>query len=75
MIRAFIQKNRLSFLLGGVGLLLGATAGFLYWKYVGCISGTCAIWTNPFRSTIYGGLLGTFILLIFVPDPKKDPNT
>ena len=75
MFRSFIYKHKLSLLLGGIGLALGALAGFLYWKFVGCISGTCAIWTNPIRSTLYGGMLGMLILLMFVPDKKKEPNT
>ena len=74
MFRSFIHKHKLSLVLGGIGLLVGATAGFLYWKFVGCISGTCAIWTNPIRSTLYGGLLGMLILLMFVPDTKKGSN-
>lgn len=75
MFRSFIYKHKLSLLLGGIGLVLGALAGFLYWKFVGCISGTCAIWTNPIRSTLYGGMLGMLILLMFVPDTKKESNT
>ncbi len=74
MFKSFIHKHKLSLVLGGIGLLVGATAGFLYWKFVGCISGTCAIWTNPIRSTLYGGLLGMLFLLMFVPDKKKGVN-
>jgi hypothetical protein len=25
------------------GAVLGALGGFIYWKYVGCVSGTCTI--------------------------------
>ena len=55
----FLKKNRIIFF----GLLLGAIAGYLYWHYIGCISGTCAITSNPLNSTLYGagmgGLLGS----------------
>lgn len=40
------------------GLLLGALGGFLYWKYVGCMSGTCPITSSPTISTVYGSVLG-----------------
>jgi hypothetical protein len=41
-----------------IGFLLGSVAGFLYWKYIGCLTGTCAITSNPFRSSIYFGIMG-----------------
>jgi hypothetical protein len=41
-----------------VGIGLGAVAGFLYWKYVGCTSGTCPITSNPTNATIYGAVMG-----------------
>lgn len=71
MLKTFIHKNRKSFIFGSIGALLGATAGFLYWKYVGCISGTCAIWSSPVKATLYGTMLGTLFLLMFVPEKKE----
>lgn len=44
-----------------IGAAIGALAGFLYWKYVGCISGTCPIQSNPIISTLYGMLLGVLL--------------
>lgn len=41
----------------GIGITVGALAGFLYWNYVGCNTGTCAIGSNPFISVSYGALL------------------
>ena len=38
--------------------LIGAIAGFLYWNYVGCASGNCAITSRWYTSTIYGLILG-----------------
>lgn len=49
------------------GVLLGAVAGYLYWKFVGCTSGTCYIQSNPVRMTLYGALLGGLILNLFQP--------
>jgi hypothetical protein len=51
-----------------IGITIGAIAGFLYWNYVGCASGTCAITSNPLNSTLYGALMGYLIAGIF----KKD---
>lgn len=43
------------------GIALGATAGYLYWSYIGCVSGTCPITSSPVNSTAYGALMGFFI--------------
>jgi hypothetical protein len=50
-----------------VGVLMGAVAGFAYWYYIGCTSGTCPIQSNWHTSTLYGGLIG----YIFPNSPKK----
>lgn len=49
------------------GVLLGAVAGYLYWKFVGCTSGTCYIQSNPVRMTLYGALMGGLIFNLFQP--------
>lgn len=36
----------------------GGVAGFAYYYFVGCQSGTCPITSNPYVSTLYGGLVG-----------------
>lgn len=38
----------------GIAALIGGTAGYAYYYYVGCVSGTCAITSNPYISTLYG---------------------
>ena len=45
-----------------LGITLGGLAGFLYYYFVGCSSGSCAITSSPFMSTIYGGLMGLFVV-------------
>lgn len=57
----WISKNGLYF----IGAFTGALAGFLYWKYVGCVTGTCAITSNPFRSTIYFAFMGALFFGLF----------
>lgn len=44
-----------------VGILLGATGGYLYWRFIGCDSGTCAITSVWWRSTLYGALMGGLV--------------
>lgn len=47
------------------GLLIGAATGFLYWKYVGCNSDTCAITSSPVNSTIYFSIMGALLFSVF----------
>lgn len=42
-------------------VVLGATAGYAYYYFIGCASGTCPITSNPWISTAYGALLGFLI--------------
>jgi hypothetical protein len=48
-----------------LGMLLGAVAGFFYWRYVGCASGHCLISSKPLNATAYGGLMGGLLFNIF----------
>ena len=45
------------------GLLLvgGGVAGFAYYYFVGCASGSCPITSNPYISTGYGAIVGALI--------------
>lgn len=51
--------------------VVGALAGFLYWKYVGCLTGTCAITSSPVRSTIYFAVLGSIVFSLFKQETKN----
>jgi len=44
------------------GIMIGGTLGFLYYFYVGCSSGTCAITGNPYSSILFGGAMGFYVL-------------
>jgi hypothetical protein len=58
-----------------LGITLGAFAGFLYWYFIGCNSGTCAITSSPVNSTLYGGLMGGLLINSFNnPLKKEDPE-
>lgn len=40
------------------GVMIGALLGFLYWRFVGCNSGTCAITSNPYKTVILFSIMG-----------------
>jgi hypothetical protein len=55
----------------GIGVVLGLIAGYAYYNYVGCVSGTCEITSKPLNSTLYGGLMGGLLFNVFVKSSKK----
>ncbi len=54
-----------------IGIVFGAIAGYLYYHFIGCNSGTCAITSQPINSTLYGGLIGGLLFNIFQKDSQK----
>lgn len=44
-----------------LAISLGASLGFLYWKFIGCAGGSCAITSNKFGSMAMGALLGLML--------------
>jgi hypothetical protein len=58
---AYLKKN----ILFVVGAGVGALGGFLYWKFVGCESGTCKITSSPVNSTIYFAVMGALAFSVF----------
>jgi hypothetical protein len=66
-VKTFIFKYKLTW----IGMLLGATGGYLYYYFWGCNSGTCSITSSPLNSTIYGTIMGAFLLNIFEPSKKQ----
>ena len=53
-IKEFAGKHIVSVILSAVGAL----GGFLYYKFIGCSSGTCPIKSVWYLMTLYGLLLG-----------------
>jgi ABC-type nitrate/sulfonate/bicarbonate transport system permease component len=53
------------------GIASGAIAGYAYYYYVGCASGTCMITSRPWNSTLYGGLMGFLLFRSFLPEKNK----
>ena len=58
-------------LLTGIGIAIGALAGYAYYFYVGCASGTCAITSKPLNSTLYGALMCGLVFNMLVKETKK----
>lgn len=58
-------------LLSVIGLVLGAIGGYLYYFYVGCESGTCSITSSPWKSTLWGALMGYLLFDMFKRRPKE----
>lgn len=56
---AFKNRNYL------YGALIGAIAGFLYWKFVGCNGGNCMISSKPLNSMVYFAASGMLIANAF----------
>ena len=54
-----------------IGLLIGALCGYLYWKFIGCNTGTCAITSSPINSTIYGAFMSAIIGLALQKDKRQ----
>lgn len=44
-----------------IGAVVGGGLGFLYYKKVGCATGTCPITSSPKGSVIYGAIIGLMI--------------
>jgi hypothetical protein len=63
--------SKKALLITGIGIVLGAIAGYLYYHFVGCASGTCAITSKPLNSTLYGALMGGLLFNMFIKTPKK----
>jgi hypothetical protein len=59
--KKFINENRVYIL----GAMAGALGGFLYWRMIGCSTGTCMITSSPIRSTLYFAVMGALFFGIF----------
>ena len=66
-IKNFLSKYKLTM----IRIVAGAIGGYLYYHFIGCNSGTCAITSRPLNSTLYGALMGGLFLNIFKKENKK----
>ncbi|MGZ8568383.1 MAG: DUF6132 family protein [Bacteroidia bacterium] len=54
-----------------LGIFVGALGGYLYWHFVGCSSGSCAISSVWYNSTGYGAMMGGLLFNSFFSGEKK----
>lgn len=54
-----------------LGIVAGMVGGYLYWRYVGCSTGTCPITSSPVNSSIWGAAMGGLLLSSFIPERKE----
>ena len=53
------------------GVAVGTLGGYIYYYFIGCVSGTCPITSNPYNMMIYGAVLGYLLFELF-SDVVKD---
>lgn len=61
MIKELFKRHWLTM----AGVVIGAIGGFLYWRFVGCSTGTCPITSSPVNSSIWGAVMGGLLLSMF----------
>jgi len=44
-----------------LAVVIGAVGGYAYYRFVGCVSGTCPITSNPYYSVAYGAMVGALL--------------
>lgn len=64
-----IKKKR--WIKKGIATLIGMMAGFAYYWFIGCNTGTCMISGNPYISTLYGGVMFYLIYTLFEKNPER----
>ena len=50
---------------------VGSAGGWLYYRYVGCTTGTCAVTSSPWLSTGFGCVLGSLLYTVLRPGRGK----
>jgi len=63
----YLHKHKITI----IRLILGALGGYLYYHFIGCMSGTCAITSKPLNSTLYGALMGCLLFNMFQKEKIK----
>ncbi|MFN6086316.1 MAG: hypothetical protein ACK476_15480 [Fluviicola sp.] len=58
--KALVLKYKLEL----IGAIVGAIGGWMYWRFVGCSSGSCSIMSSPIKITIYWVFMGEIGLII-----------
>ena len=67
MMKTFKQKLIFRIVL----TVLGIIGGYLYWRFVGCSTGTCPIQSKWYLSSLYGGVIAYLISGLFIKNKSK----
>ncbi len=70
-LRCCKMRVLLKYKIAVLGILFGAIAGYAYYHFIGCASGTCAITSSPVNSTLYGSMMGGLLFSSFKKDKVK----
>lgn len=60
VLKAYLKSKK--FWKPALAISIGALAGLLFYVFVGCSSGSCAITSNPYMSMLWGGIMGFFLV-------------
>jgi xanthine/uracil permease len=60
-----MRINKRNTILTISGIVTGGTVGFLYYYFIGCQSGSCAITSNPWLSILWGAAFGYLVFDFF----------
>lgn len=64
-------RNKIPGYLPFIVAIAGAVAGFAYYYFTGCATGTCPIKQNPVLMTAYGGVIGFLAGYVIKPEEKE----
>ncbi len=70
-----MNKIHLIWVVGGIAF--GIIAGFSYWFFIGCDTGTCPITSIWYNTAAYGGLMGGLLgsMVFGITEKKEEENS
>lgn len=54
-----------------LGIVVGALGGYLYYDFIGCVSGSCPITSSPYLSVLFGAVMGYLLFSAFERKQEK----
>lgn len=67
MKKEFVKRHGWTLL----GMMAGMVGGYIYWRFVGCTTGTCPITSSPVNSSIWGAAMGGLLFSSFKSERKE----
>jgi len=69
-VKQFLIKHKWKIIFASAGLI----AGYAYYYFVGCASGSCPIQSKWYLSTLYGGIIGYLLAGLITSRNNKNKN-